>query len=410
MNTHPASAVPFVAVAILCAAAGCEPDRATSPTGLPNPAASLSRPVAASPGTSTVAPGGFHSCGISPSGHPHCWGQNTFGQIGIGTSGPPNYPSPQATVVSMLFNDAQTADVRVGAWHACARNGIGEVYCWGRNQHGQLGDGSLQTRSVPMPIAGAARFAAISVGDEHTCGLRADGAAYCWGLNADGQLGDGTTEPRSVPTPVQTSARFVAIAAGDRHTCALDEHAAAHCWGRNDRGQLGTGTDVPSPLPVAVSGGHRFRSIAAGRQEHTCAISEAGVPFCWGANSNGQVGDGSLMSRLLVPTLVAGELNLVGITAGTGHTCGISVAGAAHCWGLNIYGQLGTGGTSLLHRTPQAVVPVAPFVEIAAGWQRTCARAADGTAYCWGNNEGGSIGDGTTTTRPSPTPIAAWQQ
>ncbi|HEY9225610.1 MAG TPA: hypothetical protein VIP11_03110, partial [Gemmatimonadaceae bacterium] len=191
----------------------------------------------------------------------------------------------------------QYSSIAVGWNFACALEN-GHALCWGENTNGQLGDGSTTDRRVPVAAVGDLTFRSIAAGARHACGLTSRGEAYCWGDNRGGQLGDGTRVNREVPTALNTSLRFVAIATGALHTCALTADGAAFCWGRDNYGQLGDGDSAQDAVePVRVAGNHAFAAIRA-FGSHTCATTSAGEAFCWGYNLDGQLGDGSRVNRL----------------------------------------------------------------------------------------------------------------
>jgi hypothetical protein len=278
----------------------------------------------------------------------------------------------------------------IGGSHVCVLV-AGSARCRGANDRGQSGTGAL------APAA----FVALATGISHTCALDETGLAMCWGANNGGQLGDGSRTDRSSPVPVRTELRFSALTAGATHTCGLAAEGLPVCWGENLSGQLGDGTRTDARFPRAVGGGLSFTSLVAG-WSHTCGLTANGNAFCWGLNSDGQLGDGSRLDRL-VPTLVRGSIDL--LAAGSAHTCGISGAQVL-CWGDNRFGQLGDGTTE--GRTqPVAVqgLPTRPR-QVVAGAVHTCALLSDGSAYCWGQNLHGQLGDGTTQNRTRATPVS----
>lgn len=227
----------------------------------------------------------------------------------------------------------------------------------------------------------------IAGGDEFTCQIRGT-SAYCWGDNGNGQLGDSSFSQRLIPTPVAGGHAFTSITAGLFHACALTATGQAWCWGYGQSGELGDGTSTTSTVPVPVSGGHAFVQLAAG-DGYSCGITAAGAGWCWGQNFTGSLGDGSTTSSP-VPVQVTGNRTFVRIAAAgefdntANHTCAIDTGGTAFCWGDNGDGQLGdstfTGRTS-----PVAVSGGLRFSEIAAGGTSACGVTTGGDLYCWGN-------------------------
>ncbi len=249
----------------------------------------------------------------------------------------------------------------------------------------------------------AARLAAIAAGGDHTCGLTRTGAAYCWGANGSGQLGLGATEPPQVSSPaaVRGGLRFQAIAAGGFHTCGLTRGGAAYCWGANEFGQLGTdaaGGRTAAPTPVA--GGLHFTRLTLGGL-HTCGLTGDGAAYCWGINRFGELGTGSTDTLATRPGLVTGGFPFSDLDAGASHTCGTLAEGAAYCWGYDQFGQLGLdapgeecGWRSRCGRSPVKVSGLPSLLEIDTGGLHTCGLAAGGRAYCWGLNLYGELGGG----------------
>ena len=200
-----------------------------------------------------------------------------------------------------------------------------------------------------------------------------------------------------------TAVAFVlaSIDAGGDFSCGINAGGAAFCWGANDNGQLGDGTTTASPQPVAVTGSLVFSSITTGRF-HSCGLVGS-TAYCWGGNSLGQLGDGTNTNRS-APVPVAGGLTFIALDAGDQFTCGLVTGGAARCWGRNAQGQLGDG-TQTTQSAPVVVSGGLTFASIDAGSVHACARQAGGALYCWGSNGQGRLGDGTTTMRLVPTPV-----
>jgi alpha-tubulin suppressor-like RCC1 family protein len=342
--------------------------------------------------------GSFHTCGLTVGGVAYCWGYNPYGQLGVNTGTSPRL-SPVAVSGGLLFQAIST-----GSYHGCGLTTTGAPYCWGRNEYGQLGDGTLSNSTSPLAVSGGLVFQTISGGYQHTCGLTAGGVAYCWGSNEFSQLGDGTGTARTSPVAVSGGLAFQTISTGYMHTCGLTATGAAYCWGFNGYGQLGTSSGNPTS-PVAVSGGLVFQAISA-FAVHTCGLSTDGAAYCWGSNEYGQLGDGTTSNRTS-PVAVLGGLVFQAISVNYRHTCGLTTGGAAYCWGYNAnYGQLGDG-TTIDRASPVAVSGGLVFQSISTGETHTCGLSTGGATYCWGHNGFGQLGDGTGVDHWGPVPVSA---
>jgi alpha-tubulin suppressor-like RCC1 family protein len=234
-----------------------------------------------------------HGCGAEGGGLLWCWGRNESGQLGRGNTG-----APDATP-GLVLGTINGYDVAVGAAHSCALGGPGAAYCWGDNTEGPLGNGTTVASSVPVPVESNLRFFFLRAGGEFTCGLATTHLTYCWGRNDELQLGNVQAGIRStIPVPVSGGLEFADLFLGVAHACGTLATGEAYCWGRNAHGELGTGTSGPPsgvPLKVTPIGTELFDELAAGAV-HTCARTTRSVVYCWGLNTNGQLGNGSAVA------------------------------------------------------------------------------------------------------------------
>lgn len=259
---------------------------------------------------------------------------------------------------------------------------------------------------------------AASYNSYHTCAIGSDNLAYCAGNNGSGRLGNGSTVVSYSPVSVNTSGVLAdktinLISVGADFSCAVADDGLPYCWGANNYNQLGNGSATLSNVPVAVNTGgvladKTVKHITTG-DTHTCVVASDNLAYCWGYNSNGRLGNKST-STPSTPVAVAMEGDLSGktiksISAGGSHTCAIASDDLAYCWGSNMYGQLGTGGSA--SSSPVAVKTDGDLAgktikSISAGANHTCVVASDRQAYCWGLNSYGQLGNGTKTQSPVP--------
>ena len=351
---------------------------------------------------SWVSGGASHTCGVTTTGAAYCWGSNDRGQLGDNTRIDRSVP----TAVSGGFT---FASVSAGYNHSCGVTTTGAAYCWGNNDVGGLGDGSYTDSNVPVAVSGGHTFASVGTGLSYSCGLTTAGAAYCWGYNGAGALGDGSgfSGNSNVPVAVSGGHTFASLTTGFSHSCGVTTTGAAYCWGNNDYGDLGDGTTNHRNVPSLVVGGP-FASVSAGHF-HTCWVSIAGAAYCSGFNGFGQLGNGTTTDNSTanpVPVPVLGGLTFASATVGLDHSCGVTTAAAAYCWGGNYDGQLGDG-TNSMSTVPVAVSGGYSFASVDGGDDHTCGVTTAGAAYCWGLNRAGQLGNGTSgTNRNSPVAVS----
>jgi alpha-tubulin suppressor-like RCC1 family protein len=353
-----------------------------------------------------------HTCAVVEDGQVQCWGANWYGQLGDGATTIRSVPVEVAGMSTGVGAVATGGFQSAG--HTCAIAEGGGVRCWGDNQFGQLGDDTTLDRWKAVDVTGlSSGVTAVAAGDSFSCALTEGGGVKCWGHNMYGQLGDGTTIDRTAPVDViGLSSGVVAIAAGGAHTCAVTEDRALKCWGRNYHGQLGDGTTEDRWTPVDVIGlSSDISGIALGNQ-HSCAVIVGGGAKCWGSNVYGQLGDGTRIDRTTPVDVLGLSSGVASIAAGGdnaysyGHSCAVTEVGGVKCWGSNEYGQLGDG-TTLDQLTPVEVNGLTSGVaQVSAGWHHSCALTQSGGVKCWGDNELSQLGDGTNIERWTPVDVA----
>jgi alpha-tubulin suppressor-like RCC1 family protein len=354
--------------------------------------------------------------------------------VGIGPSVPAITVSPASAasgraVSQRLDVQPQAGDapgprsVTGGGSHFCAMTGVGGVKCWIYNVDGELGDGTSIDRLTPVDVSGLTSGAAgVSAGGQSTCAMTTDGGAKCWGNGHQGQLGNGSLSGSLTPVDVSgLTSGVAAVSAGYYHACALTTAGGVKCWGDNTHGGLGDGTTSGSATPVEVSGlSSGVESIATGLDHslhgHSCALTTAGAVKCWGDNQFGELGDGTTTDRL-TPVAVSGLTSgVAALFAGGTATCAVMTTGGAKCWGHNDAGQLGDG-TTTDRSTPVDVMGLSSGVSTMAlsqssadeaiGSSHTCAVTTAGGVKCWGYNGQGQLGDGTTgDNRLTPTDVS----
>lgn len=418
-------------------------------------AGGLMTPVGATPahGASAIqqiSGGGSHTCARTTGGTVWCWGSNSVGQIGDGTSGGRRSPVPVVGLDRPRF-------IASGAAHTCAIDRSGQVQCWGSNVLGALGDGTTTDRSVPTEVEGLGGTAvAVTAGTFNTCAVLTDGAVKCWGRNSYGEVGAPSRdecvilpdypEPCSL-TPVEISelrGMVTDIDASSSHTCAVTTAGGVKCWGYNGSLALGVptselcsphGYDTPcSTVPVdacqtydegaqeCVEPLSGVSAVSAG-SSHTCAAATGGTVKCWGAFWGGRLGDGGACYEFCPPVDVCADYDteelkchelltdIADVQAGDGHSCALGLAGAVWCWGDNYPGGLLGDNDACGYDCPTPVsvcagetcaAPLAGATAISAGYFHACAIQMGGKVSCWGQNVYGQLGSNCCFSQNTP--------
>jgi alpha-tubulin suppressor-like RCC1 family protein len=335
-----------------------------------------------------------NSCALLEGGKVKCWGTNSYGELGTGTT--------QASLVPVsVVSLAGASAIAVGEWNGCAVV-AGSAWCWGSDD-GTLWGGTIGQVLVPTRLPGPGFVGAteVSVGQGHACATLRHGEVMCLGVNDCGQVGN-TGSYYLDPVAVPSVAGATAVAAGKEHTCVVIGGGAVKCWGASGPGQNSSDSvEVPSLTgATAIAAGDRF----------TCALLGSGSVKCWGGNYEGQLGAPTTAWLTPDPVTVASVTGATSIAAGTAHACAVVTDGAVKCWGYNQHGQLGNGdiagavanGTGWL---PEQVPGLTGVTAISAGASHTCALVRGQGVKCWGANDYGQLGDGTTTERHTPVEV-----
>ena len=348
-------------------------------------------------GWKAVAAGADHTCAIHDDGSLWCWGRDDYGQLGLG-DGVVEQDAPRRV------GDAKWSALATGDFSTCGIQPDGSLWCWGANTFGNL-TGAAAKQTLPMLIAGGT-YAAVSAGEYDTCAIKGDGTLWCWGDDYYGELGDGDTATKVMPTPVMTTLTFTQLAVGDGHACAIASDGTLWCWGYNLYGEVGNDNNDSDPVyaaqrvPIQI-GSDTWTSIAAGT-DHTCGVRSDGRLRCWGLDQSGQLGDGSTRGAAIVPAPTAiDDTGWKSVAAGAGHTCGIRTDGQVWCWGDNAAGQLAIDSATPLDPVPTAAVggPSIGAAAIALGGEHTCELTIDHHLWCAGLDALGALGTGHGVTR-----------
>jgi alpha-tubulin suppressor-like RCC1 family protein len=346
--------------------------------------------VKITPASVSLSAGGQTTCVTRSDGTARCWGRNDFGQVGDGTTTRRDVPADVA--------GKDWATVSTSGASTCGVKRDGTLWCWGLDNYGQLGIGHGRPRHRPHQVGTNTKWATVSTAWTHTCATRTNGTLWCWGQNLWGQLGIGTVDRRhGRPQRVGTASDWESVTTGGWHSCALDVAGQAFCWGHNSFGEVGDGTTTTRAAPVPVDTGATWLQLSTAWAQ-TCGITQTGRMLCWGFNRQGQLGDGTLTNHAR-PTTVIGGQTWTQVTTGDGSTCATADDERIWCWGDDRYGQLGDAASGTPNPIPTEVAALTSPIQLtSAGWLHTCAIPVGGAFTCWGNDEMGQLGDGRTQT------------
>jgi len=339
-----------------------------------------------------LSAGPSHTCALSAESDVYCFGSNANEALGgyVGASSATPVP------VGGVGASGEFVTLSVGAQNACGLTANGDVYCWGNNAFGSLGQGDTTNRADPVLVPLPARAVQVDLGFETACAVDELGGLYCWGRNAEGQAGQNDSvfaplEPTS-PLEVPSSVAWQKVSTGDGHVCALRVDGQLYCWGRNTSGELGVigGGQIRTPTQVGTD---TDWSVVSTGQHQTCALKSNRTLHCWGDNTQSQLGM-EPPGTVSTPTQVGTDADWTSISVDFLHTCGTRDPGWLYCWGRRQEGQLTIPYDPMPVATPMLVGTNSDWTDLAVGHFHTCARRA-GAYYCTGENVDGRLGDGT---------------
>lgn len=387
-----------------------------------------------------IAPSAHRTCFLFSSGRVKCAGLNKSGgsprgnapttlKLGDGLAIHNPYPCPSyglpidcSAVPVLVAGLTDAVEVSAGGTATCARRAGGSVVCWGENEEGQLGDGTITSRATPGAVSGLVDAVQIAAGETGACARRATGAVVCWGANTLGTLGDGTTAIRQlVPAAVVGLSDAIGIAFANLGGCAIRAGGSVVCWGANSLGQLGDGLTHEacslgsqisdcSRVPVPVPGINDATAISRSTR-HVCVRRTTGTVSCWGGGDEGELGDG-LRTKSAVPVNVLNMNNATSITVAYRSTCALRSGGQVACWGFRADGALGVPipdppepGPASPNDIPGLTDAISLAGNSLFGGTARCAMRPLGRISCWGDNRFGGLANGTTAQKHTPTDV-----
>jgi alpha-tubulin suppressor-like RCC1 family protein len=349
---------------------------------------------------SSVSAGENFTCGIRHGGKLYCWGNDFYGQVGDGGTNEESITTPRR-----IGDFEDWASIAAGGFHACGVRKNGKLYCWGRDDNGQVGDAGPDANvSAPKRIGDFEDWTSVGGGLGHTCGIRHGGKLYCWGRDNKGQVGDaGDNTNISSPKRIGDFEDWARVDGGNSHTCGVRENGKLYCWGDDTYGQLGTPTLALAPYRIGDF--QDWSSVSAGA-DTTCGIRHGGKLYCWGDNAFGQVGIGEPEPGhpIPVPNRVGSFEDWATSSTGDSHNCGVRKNGKLYCWGYDGEGQVGDGFSDSFAYFPRRIGDFEDWAKISAGGSHSCGVRSNGKLYCWGDDTFGQIGDGGVSSDPHKSP------
>jgi alpha-tubulin suppressor-like RCC1 family protein len=365
--------------------------------GDPDAPGDIGTPVDAVPGCGAKLGGGrLHMCAISSARELWCWGDNVMGQIGDGSSGADHLTPTRVTSVGPVI------DVAGGRFETCVAQADGIAKCWGEGTSGQLGNGMDLSSTLPVEVTTLTETVDVAASSVHACALGMDGDLWCWGEGADGRLGLGTTTSSNTPQQITTLPAIATLSSGGSTSCAIARTGGElWCWGYNQTGEVGNGTTglilapVRNLIPAAL--------LSSLRDNTGCAVLPDRRTACWGRGDRGQLGNG-VFGNSPSPVMVMNLADTVEIGVGIDHVCALRSDGTVACWGDNAVGQLGRSSPAMSN-VPLDVAGLTGIATIASTAFTSCAATVDGVVRCWGRGVDGELGDGMAVSSPTPVTV-----
>jgi alpha-tubulin suppressor-like RCC1 family protein len=331
----------------------------------------------------------------------YAWGGGGFGILGDGTTVAKSSP------VSVVggFTDWVQVSARIN--HSLGVRENGTAWGWGYDGSGRLGDNTTVSKNSPVSVVGGyTDWIQLSAGNSHSLGVRANGTAWAWGNNTSGRLGDNTTVAKSSPVSVVGGfTDWVQVSAGQYHSLGVRADGTTWAWGNNNYGRLGDNSTVGKSSPVSVIGGFTDWTQVSAGSVHSLGIRENGTAWAWGCNNQGNLGDNTTVAKSSPVSVVGGFTDWVQVSVGSTHNLGVRANGTAWGWSTGGYGRLGDN-TTINKSSPVSVVGgFTDWVQVGAGYGHGLGVRANGTAWAWGNNTSGRLGDNTAIAKSSPVSV-----
>ena len=346
--------------------------------------------------TKMVATGHSYSMTIDVDGNLLTCGRNDYGQLGDGTT-------TNKTIPVKIKPDTKFIQIAAGKSNSLAIDEDGNLWTWGQNDYGQLGDGTTENKTSPIKIKPDTKFIQISAGSDFSVTIDSEGNLWTWGHNGNGQLGDGTQIDRLKPVQITSGTKFKQISVGGSHSLAIDEDGNLWTWGSNSDGQLGVGTQSPKLIPVQITSSTKFTQISAGCYNNSFAIDEEGNLWACGRNYEGQLGDGTKINKLSLVQITKG-IKFKQISAEVYRSFAIDSEGSLWAWGNNYSGELGDG-TKIDRLKPVRIMKGIKFKKISAKFHHRLAIDEEGNLWAWGEGRVGELMDGTVESKTIPTKV-----